>query len=65
MESGNPKGEDSLERIGIDETVTLCVGNVSTAYFWFKQRSVAGFCELNNKPLVVIKCGQYLECLSS
>jgi len=32
----NPKGQDSLEHIGIDERLTQCVGNVSTAYFWFK-----------------------------
>jgi len=61
MGSENPKGEDSLEHIGVDERVTQCVENVSTAYFWFKQRSVAGFCKLNSKPLVAIKCGHYLK----
>jgi hypothetical protein len=36
MGSDNPKGEDSLEHIGIDERVTQCIGNVLTTYFWFK-----------------------------
>jgi len=36
MGSESPKGEDSLEHIGTDERLTQCVGNVLTAYFWFK-----------------------------
>jgi hypothetical protein len=43
MGSENTQGEDSLEYIGVDERLTQCIGNVLTAYFWFKTEISVGF----------------------
>jgi len=68
---GKPEGKDHLEGPGVDGRIILRwifrkwdVG-VWTGSSWFMIGTVVGTCECSNEPLGFIKCGKFLDLLTT